>query len=133
MCVCLFAYKGNSSLMIQAPDVALSTCEVTLKPKSCSRRDCGRQVVKVVAVSDFIDDQNRRTRIITETAQTHSLLWKSHNPPDVVVSSFPPPVSFGTLSESEKDLKMIIKFLVKLIGDHFCFVSDVYETNYMNC
>lgn len=72
--------------MLTAPDIALSTCEVTLKPQSCSRRDCGRKVVKLVAVSDFIDDGDRRTRIITEPVRSQSPLWKSYDPAEVFVS-----------------------------------------------
>lgn len=73
--------------MLSAPDIALSTCEVTMKPQSCSRRDCGRKVVRIVAVSDFIDDGDRRTRIITEPARSQSPLWKSHDPADAFVSN----------------------------------------------
>ncbi|KAJ7389232.1 hypothetical protein OS493_032700 [Desmophyllum pertusum] len=73
--------------MLTAPDIALSTCEITLKPQSCSRRDCGRKVVRLIAVSDFIDDGDRRTRIITEPARSQSPLWKSHDPTDAFVLS----------------------------------------------
>lgn len=73
--------------MLSTPDIALSTCEVTMKPQSCSRRDCGRKVVRIVAVSDFIDDGDRRTRIITEPARSQSPLWKSHDPADAFVSN----------------------------------------------
>lgn len=75
--------------MLSAADIALSTCEVTLRPQSCSRRDCGRKVVRLVAVSDFIDDGDRRTRIITEPALSQSSLWKLHDPADAFVSNLP--------------------------------------------
>ena len=75
--------------MFSTTDIALSTCEVMLKPQSCSRRDCGRKVVRIVAVSDFINDGDRRTRIITEPARSQSPLWKSHDPADAFVSKFP--------------------------------------------
>lgn len=75
-----------SPRMLSGADIALSTCEVTMKPQSCSRRDCGRKVVKIVAASDFIKDGDRRTRIITEPARSQSPLWKSHDPPDAFVS-----------------------------------------------
>ena len=57
-----------------------------LKPQPCSRRDCGRKVVRFVAVSDYVNDGDRRTRIITEPARSQSLLWKSYDPADVFVS-----------------------------------------------
>lgn len=76
-----------SPRMLSAADIALSTCEVTMKPQSCSRRDCGRKVVRIAAVSDFINDGDRSTRIITEPARSQSPLWKSHDPPDAFVSN----------------------------------------------
>ena len=91
--------------MIQAPDVALSTCEVTLKLQSCSRRDCGHKVVRVVAVSDFIDDGDRWTRIITEPARSQSPLWKSHDPPDVDVSYVSQVMSRCTISVNNEEFK----------------------------
>ena len=57
-----------------------------LKPQPCSRRDCGHKVVRFVAVSDYVNDGDRRTRIITEPARSQSLLWKSYDPADVFVS-----------------------------------------------
>lgn len=104
----------NSSQMIQAPDVALSTCEVTLKPQSCSRRDCGHKVVRVVAVSDFIDDGDRWTRIITEPARSQSLLWKSHDPPDVDVSYVSQVMPRCAISVGNESLKLKLKFLRNL-------------------
>lgn len=59
-----------------------------MKPQSCSRRDCGRKVVRIVAVSDFIHDGDPRTRIITEPARSQSPLWKLHDPADAFVSTF---------------------------------------------
>ena len=115
--------------MMQAPDVALSTCEVTLKPQSCSRRDCGREVVRVIAVSDFVDDGDRRTQIITEPAQSESLLWKSHNPPDVSVSGFRIVSSFDVISVKEKDLRIRIRILGKL----FTVRSSSNTKNWTTC
>ena len=88
---CLFGsfYSVHSPRMLSAADIALSTCEVTLKPQSCSRRDCGRKVVRLTAVSDFFDDGDRRTRIITEPARSQSSLWKLYDPADVFVSNLP--------------------------------------------
>ncbi|XP_022791598.1 neurogenic locus notch homolog protein 2-like isoform X2 [Stylophora pistillata] len=73
--------------MSSTSDIALSTCEVILKPQPCSRRDCGRKVVRFVAVSDYIDDGDRRTRIVTEPTRSQSLLWNSYDPADVFVLS----------------------------------------------
>ena len=83
-----FFHSVYSPRMLSAADIALSTCEVTMKPQSCSRRDCGRKVVRIAAVSDFINDGDRSTHIITEPARSQSPLWKSHDPPDAFVSNF---------------------------------------------
>lgn len=80
-------HSVHSPRMLSAADIALSTCEITMKPQSCSRRDCGRKVVRIVAVSDFIHDGDPRTRIITEPARSQSPLWKLHDPADAFVSN----------------------------------------------
>ena len=79
-------HSVESPRMLSTPDLAFSTCQVTLKPHSCSRRDCGRKVVRLVAVSDFINDGDRRNRVITEPARSQSPLWNSYDPPDAFVS-----------------------------------------------
>ncbi|XP_074628689.1 uncharacterized protein LOC141886438 isoform X2 [Acropora palmata] len=78
---------GDRSRVISTQDIVLSTCEVTLKPQPCTRHDCGSEIVSVMAVSDFIDDGDRMTMILTKPAVSRSSLWKSYDPPDAIVQS----------------------------------------------
>lgn len=55
-------------------------------PSACRGGHCGKQVIKVKAVSDFIKDGGRNNRIITGQVIGSSPLWDLHDPPDVFVS-----------------------------------------------
>lgn len=81
-----FIDSGDRSLVIPTQDIVLSTCEVTFKPQPCTRHDCGSEIVSIMAVSDFIDDGDRMTMILTKPAVSQSSVWKSHDPPDAIVS-----------------------------------------------
>lgn len=67
-------------------DIVLSTCEVVFSPMPCKDGHCGRQIVKVKAISDFIKDGDRSSRIITAQIEGKSPLWLLHDPADVFVS-----------------------------------------------
>ena len=87
--VSYFIDSGDRSRVISTQDIVLSTCEVTLKPQPCTRHDCGSEIVSIMAVSDFIDDGDRMTMILTKPAVSQSSLWKSYDPPDAIVSDLP--------------------------------------------
>ena len=85
--VLFFQVSGlQRSPVFSLPDVALSACEVVLKPQDCDNTNCGRQSVRLRAVADFFQDGLRWSRIITAPVHTELPLWKSHDPPDVFVS-----------------------------------------------
>ncbi|XP_048580334.1 von Willebrand factor D and EGF domain-containing protein [Nematostella vectensis] len=66
-------------------DIALSACRVIFTPEPCNNMGCGHHVLKIKAISDFIADGDRSSRVITGEVKTSSPLWLSHDPPDVFV------------------------------------------------
>ena len=69
-------------------DIALSKCEVTFTPETCSDSDCGRRVVKVTSIADFTKDGDRSTRIITVPVEQAPAVWTGYDPPDAFVSIY---------------------------------------------
>lgn len=67
-------------------DIVLSSCEVVFSPIPCQNGHCGRHVVQAKAISDFIRDGDRSSRIITAQVEGKVPVWQLHDPPDVFVS-----------------------------------------------
>eukprot|EP00794_Sanderia_malayensis_P009603 gene9603-10590_t len=67
-------------------DITLSSCEVTINPTKCGPNGCGTGTIRLSAVTDFIQDGDRWTRIATARVRSPKAVgWKNHDPPDVKV------------------------------------------------
>eukprot|EP00795_Rhopilema_esculentum_P006439 gene6439-11883_t len=67
-------------------DIALSACEVRVKRKACDVNGCGDGTLDLTAVTDFIEDGDRATRIVTARVRALKAVgWKAYDPPDIQV------------------------------------------------
>lgn len=67
-------------------DVTLSSCEVRVKSKKCDENGCGEGSLDVAAVTDFIEDGDRTSRLATARVIGKGTYgWKAFDPPDVEV------------------------------------------------
>ena len=68
------------------PDLTISSCEIMLKSEPCTKDGCGHASFLISAVSDFVLDGTRTSRIATAgITRTNAIGWKGFNPPDVKV------------------------------------------------
>uniref|UniRef100_A0A8C9V6H0 Si:ch211-246m6.5 n=1 Tax=Scleropages formosus TaxID=113540 RepID=A0A8C9V6H0_SCLFO len=74
-----------------APDVALSECQVDLLPTPCGDGGCARASLLLTAVTDFARDGSRESQIVARPARDSPRLWRGHTPPTlkVVVDDIP--------------------------------------------
>ncbi|XP_062416894.1 von Willebrand factor D and EGF domain-containing protein, partial [Pungitius pungitius] len=70
----------------EAPNVALSTCHVELRPGGCVEGGCGRAAVSVTAVTDFTRDGNRHSLIEVLPGPGAPRLWRSYVPASLKVT-----------------------------------------------
>ena len=71
-------------------DVSLSSCEVKVKPHKCGENGCGEGSLDVTAVTDFVEDGDRTSRIATARVRGSGVYgWEAHDPPDVEVCNLP--------------------------------------------
>ena len=71
-------------------DVTLSSCEVKVEPHKCEENGCGEGSLDVTAITDFIEDGDRTSRIATARVRGNGLYgWEAHDPPDVDVCNLP--------------------------------------------
>ncbi|NWV03520.1 VWDE protein, partial [Ptilonorhynchus violaceus] len=68
------------------PDIALSACQVDLLQEPCSGGRCAAATVTVTAVTDFVRDGNRGSRVGAEPVAPRDVLWRAHTPRDVKVT-----------------------------------------------
>ncbi|XP_042369030.1 LOW QUALITY PROTEIN: von Willebrand factor D and EGF domain-containing protein [Plectropomus leopardus] len=74
------------SLGHEAPNVALSACQVELRPHACSEGSCGRASFFVSAVTDFTRDGNRPSLVGVLPAASAPRLWRSYAPTSLKVT-----------------------------------------------
>ncbi|NXF17322.1 VWDE protein, partial [Rhodinocichla rosea] len=77
---------GKSSQVPGPPDIALSACQVDLLPGPCSGSSCAAARVTVTAVTDFVQDGNRVSRLSAQLAVQGDVLWRAYTPRDVKVT-----------------------------------------------
>ncbi|KAK5891305.1 hypothetical protein CgunFtcFv8_018576 [Champsocephalus gunnari] len=70
----------------QSPNVALSACQVELRPNACSAGSCGRATVLITAVTDFTRDGNRPSLISVFPGSNAPRLWRSYVPTSLKVT-----------------------------------------------
>ena len=69
-------------------DIATSSCEIVIYKSACSPSGCGTGTLQVSAVTDFIQDGDRATRIVTNGVKSDMAVgWTAYNPPDIEVSA----------------------------------------------
>ncbi|NWV33861.1 VWDE protein, partial [Grantiella picta] len=77
---------GKNSQAPGPPDIALSACQVHLLQEPCSGSSCAAATVTVTAVTDFVQDGRRVSRISAEPAAPRDGLWRAYTPRDVKVT-----------------------------------------------
>ncbi|XP_055362364.1 von Willebrand factor D and EGF domain-containing protein isoform X2 [Betta splendens] len=73
-------------LQHEAPNVALSTCQVELEPSACGDGSCGRAAFFVTAVTDFTRDGTRSSLVAALPAASAPQLWRSYVPAPLKVT-----------------------------------------------
>uniref|UniRef100_U3K664 Uncharacterized protein n=1 Tax=Ficedula albicollis TaxID=59894 RepID=U3K664_FICAL len=61
-------------------NLALSSCHVDLLQKSCNNGLCGQAVIYFTAMTDFMQDGDRITRIAVEPISSENFLWNGYIP-----------------------------------------------------
>ncbi|NXT00345.1 VWDE protein, partial [Jacana jacana] len=61
-------------------NLALSSCHVDLLQKPCSNGICSQAVIYFTAMTDFMQDGDRITRIVVEPISSQSFLWNGYVP-----------------------------------------------------
>ncbi|XP_067356853.1 von Willebrand factor D and EGF domain-containing protein isoform X1 [Channa argus] len=74
------------SLEHEASNVALSTCQVELKPNACRDGSCARATFFVTAVTDFTRDGNRPSLVGALPGPSAPRLWRSYVPTSLKVT-----------------------------------------------
>ncbi|XP_032362363.1 von Willebrand factor D and EGF domain-containing protein [Etheostoma spectabile] len=70
----------------EAPNVALSACQVELQTDACSGGSCGRTTFLLTAVTDFTRDGNRASLIGVLPGPSAPRLWRSYVPTSLRVT-----------------------------------------------
>ncbi|XP_061532690.1 von Willebrand factor D and EGF domain-containing protein isoform X3 [Phycodurus eques] len=70
----------------EVSNVALSTCQVQLRPTPCSKGTCGQASFFITAVTDFTRDGNRISLISSLPELSTSRLWRSYIPRSLKVT-----------------------------------------------
>ncbi|KAG7467339.1 hypothetical protein MATL_G00152310 [Megalops atlanticus] len=68
------------SLGLEAPNVALSACQVDLQPTPCREGSCAQATLLLTAVTDFTRDGNRVSLLSATAAQDSPRLWRGYVP-----------------------------------------------------
>ncbi|KAK1165764.1 hypothetical protein AOXY_G14381 [Acipenser oxyrinchus oxyrinchus] len=75
----------SDSISLEAPNIALSACQVDLEQTPCTGDSCASASLFLMAVTDFTRDGNRASHITVEPAKDSPLLWKGYTPSPVKV------------------------------------------------
>ncbi|CAL8308205.1 unnamed protein product [Merluccius merluccius] len=70
----------------EAPNVALSTCQLALVPSPCTDAGCGRATFTLTAVTDFTRDGNRPSLVSAAPARWAPQLWRNYISPPLKVA-----------------------------------------------
>ncbi|XP_066543813.1 von Willebrand factor D and EGF domain-containing protein isoform X1 [Amia ocellicauda] len=70
----------SDSLGLEAPNIALSACQVHLEQTPCKADSCARASLLLTAVTDFTRDGNRASHIRVLPGKDSTPLWKSYTP-----------------------------------------------------
>ncbi|XP_071823261.1 von Willebrand factor D and EGF domain-containing protein-like isoform X2 [Apostichopus japonicus] len=70
------------------PDITLSDCAVTFIPQTCARSEerCRQTFVNILAMTDFITDNNRVSQITTGPILSPDPFWNGFDPDDIEVT-----------------------------------------------
>nr|XP_015214145.1 PREDICTED: von Willebrand factor D and EGF domain-containing protein-like isoform X1 [Lepisosteus oculatus] len=82
---------GSDSLGLEAPNIALSACQVDLEQTPCKADSCARASLLLTAVTDFTRDGNCASHVRAEPDQRSPGLWRNYtpNPLKVMVQDIP--------------------------------------------
>lgn len=67
--------------------MALSSCHVDLLQKPCNNGICSQAVIYFTAVTDFMQDGDRITRIAVEPISSENFLWNGYVPESTQVEN----------------------------------------------
>ncbi|XP_041899557.1 von Willebrand factor D and EGF domain-containing protein isoform X3 [Corvus kubaryi] len=67
-------------------NLALSSCHVDLLQKSCNNGICSQAVIYFTAVTDFMQDGDRITRIAVEPISSENFLWNGYVPESMQIT-----------------------------------------------
>lgn len=84
----LFALVSTDGLGHEVSNVALSACQVELRPTACSEGSCGQAAFFITAVTDFTRDGNRISLISALPEHSTSRVWSNYIPTSLKVSSY---------------------------------------------
>ena len=81
-----FSDPDPKKLATLRADVTLSACEVRIYTKPCDKNGCGEGTVDLTAITDFIKDGDRTSRLATARVRSDGAVgWKAYDPPDIEV------------------------------------------------
>nr|XP_060638161.1 von Willebrand factor D and EGF domain-containing protein [Anolis sagrei ordinatus] len=79
---------------LEVLNVALSSCHVDLLQQPCLNGTCSQASIHYTAVSDFVQDGNRRTKIVVEPIISDNFVWNGYVPESVQVTVKDLPFSY---------------------------------------
>lgn len=82
-------------------NLALSSCHVDLLQKPCNNRICSQAIIYFTAVTDFVQDGDRITKITAEPISSENFLWNGYVPESTKVGNLH--VELSKLSKSVAD------------------------------
>lgn len=80
-------FYAPDSRVQEAPNVALSSCQLELLPTSCGPDGCAQGTLFLTATSDFTRDGNRASLVTPQPTRGSPRPWRSYRPDPVKVSS----------------------------------------------
>ncbi|XP_035664410.1 von Willebrand factor D and EGF domain-containing protein-like [Branchiostoma floridae] len=67
------------------PDIALTECTVEIPSQPCTPQHCGKHVVHMSAVTDFVADGKRKSVILTQEVKSEDQNWLMYDPENIEV------------------------------------------------
>ena len=71
----------------EAPNVALSACQLELLPTACGPDSCAQGTLLLTATTDFTRDGNRASLVTPQPTRGSPRLWRSYRPDPLKVST----------------------------------------------
>ncbi|KAJ8253145.1 hypothetical protein GJAV_G00209620 [Gymnothorax javanicus] len=83
--------QDSDSAEGEAPNIALSECQVDLQPTTCRPGSCASAAVLLTAVTDFTRDGHRSSLLSAQPARDSPRLWRGYTPEPlkVIVQDIP--------------------------------------------